>query len=383
MPSVAKHARRWQLASAGLAAALLVSLVIWQFASRSNNTPVPVVQAPAPDALLANVFKHQLKLAKESKPQDQVEPLADLADDLQTTAQAMSQAADAKEGREALSDWYKEVVQAEVERAQKLKVDGDFSAQKRKELLLQLAGRLDRVAKEGDESFRTVADDASKELKALAGQQFSRLPGADLLERSVASGVHVSQGLVRPLLPNLTAVRGNAPASPTPEEYAKSFRLNRDLLKVVVAESVNLARAENDPIRRAECCGRVARSLSVAIRQAATEREKGRVEQLGDQLKTQLKDGVARNVEVAIEQVPQNAPPESLSRLTKAAGDILDPLETQLKENLEDVTDSATKASMKDTLSSFSDRHDRIKRTLRERGRQAEPKMQPRIHADP
>src|SRR5207248_2002719 len=100
-----------------------------------------------------------------------------------------------------------------------------------------------------------------------------------------------------------------AAAPPAPPlslaEQAQHFQRNRKLIEKLVDSGMVLALArDEDALRRVTCCSELARSLGDEMKQAAQEREGGRVAELGQHLQLLLKDGLAITLQKARRQIP-------------------------------------------------------------------------------
>jgi hypothetical protein len=146
---------------------------------------------------------------------------------------------------------------------------------------------------------------------------------------------------------------GTAPAAatPTPADEARRFRRNYDLIESVVQSSLDLAVVE-DPVQRAHFCGKVARTLAQAIRQAAADREGERAAELSRHLRDQLKNGVAVNLTAASTVTPLGSKgEEDLRKVADDVNRIIQPLEDQLERS----ADAGTRENLRSTLQTIHD----------------------------
>jgi hypothetical protein len=103
----------------------------------------------------------------------------------------------------------------------------------------------------------------------------------------------VAWALVAILL-TVCAGSGQPPAGP-PAERSRQFRQDAELLDTLVDGAIELA-GEEDPLKRAAQCNKLADSLAREIRQAGADHDRGRVAQLGPHLRAMLSHGVAANL---------------------------------------------------------------------------------------
>lgn len=392
VPAQLRQSRRWQLAGAGLAAALMLIVIGWQLGTGPNGTPVAQNESSTgPDTFLASVVERQLTLAETGKPDKQAEALGGLADDLHGAARTLARASEPQEVRE-LSAWYEKVVQKEVSRAARV------PAAERKAVLGPLAERLDTAAKQADtlaldmtnsaEALRGMAAAArkgSEDLKALSRQEASLWPSPEWLGRPALGCAVVGRTFVRHWeLPGLTAgaaaaARADKPAGPTPQDEARAFKRNRDLIQVVVDESLALADASK-PMERARSCGQVARKLAEAAQKAADDRESARVAELGEHLRNQMQRGVADNLKAAAAD-PDVPSASNLNRdmleVARKVNSSLVPLEEQLAR--------ASDPQMQRALTALHDGRAQIEKVLEARKLSLEPgkENQPEIKTVP
>ncbi len=127
-------------------------------------------------------------------------------------------------------------------------------------------------------------------------------------------------------------VAEDPPRQPSVAEQARQFQRNRELIQMLVQEGLRLA-SEEDPLKRAEVCNAVAECLANAIRQAAENREKARVAELGQHLHALLEQGVAANLNTARAQIPVGSTQEkALKEIRDRATELVLPLVQQLQQ---------------------------------------------------
>src|SRR5262249_47724961 len=98
---------------------------------------------------------------------------------------------------------------------------------------------------------------------------------------------------------------GPAP-QPTAAERVHQFQRNCGLIQTLVQGGLRLA-AEEDPLKRAECCSGVAKRLADELHRAAESQDRTRVVELGEHLNALLASGVAANLSTARRQIPQGS----------------------------------------------------------------------------
>ena len=149
---------------------------------------------------------------------------------------------------------------------------------------------------------------------------------------------------------------------PDAAEQARQLHRNRELVKMLVDHSVDLAGAE-DPIRRAEYCNKVAESFASAIKQAADERDGERACELGLHFRDVLRDGVASNL-VAVGIPPDSPGRADLLKISNAVIELTDPLELRLRRAL----DAEHQPQLERALRSVQDGRAGVEAALKNRG---------------
>src|SRR5215471_12702459 len=103
----------------------------------------------------------------------------------------------------------------------------------------------------------------------------------------------VTWSLVAVLL--AVCVGAGKPSVTGPAERFRQFRQDAQLLDTLVDGAIELA-GEEDPLKRAAQCNKLADSLAREIRQAGADHDRGRVARLGPHLRAMLSHGVAGNL---------------------------------------------------------------------------------------
>jgi hypothetical protein len=180
--------RTWSLprppakALAGLAAALLIGVGIW------NATKKPeVAQLPKPPALrhafLEKVVQRDLALAKARTPGDRLDALAGLAEDLAAESRGLALVAGADEMRE-VADWFRTAADGVVEQAGRVPPNA-LTPDQRRALLTRLTDRLAEAGRAAEQAatdspphaqpaLRSIADtarDGQTKLRAIAARE--------------------------------------------------------------------------------------------------------------------------------------------------------------------------------------------------------------------
>ena len=190
-PKVTATPRRaWSLprvpakALAGLAAALLVAVGVWSVV-KNGKPQVAVPRQPAPrHPLLEKVVQRDLALAKARTPNDRLDALAGLAEDLAAESRGLALVAGADEMRE-LADWFRTVVaDGMVPQAERIPPHS-LTPDQRRQMLDRLTTRLaeaghaaEQAAKDSpphaQPALRSIADtarDGQTKLRAIAARE--------------------------------------------------------------------------------------------------------------------------------------------------------------------------------------------------------------------
>jgi hypothetical protein len=123
---------------AGLAAALLLFLLggLVLLTGSHDESPLARARKPAPDALVAELMRHNLKLAEARTPRERVELMAGVADNLHTKGHTLARAGSADD-LAVLAALYGRVVREGV-----LKRAAELPPGQRREVLAPIADRL-------------------------------------------------------------------------------------------------------------------------------------------------------------------------------------------------------------------------------------------------
>jgi hypothetical protein len=84
----------------------------------------------------------------------------------------------------------------------------------------------------------------------------------------------------------------------TSSEPTQQLAQNRRLVEVLVNGAVELA-AENDPLKRADCCQRLAQEFKREILEAASQEDSRRVIELTEHFEALLRQGIAANLRLS------------------------------------------------------------------------------------
>jgi len=117
-----------------------------------------------------------------------------------------------------------------------------------------------------------------------------------------------SWALVGNVLVPLVWACGAAGVSPDAERV-RLFERDQKLIQTLVESGIELS-GEDDPLRRAAQCNKLADRLAREISQAATAKDSPRVKRFGEHLQDLLTVGVAGNLVEARGSVPAGSPQE-------------------------------------------------------------------------
>jgi hypothetical protein len=124
----------------------------------------------------------------------------------------------------------------------------------------------------------------------------------------------------------------DGPSAPTAEERVRRFQRDRALVERLVEGGLRLA-GEPDTLKRADECGRLARSVAEEITRAVTAREQPRADRLGQHLEALMVRGVAANLSLASASLALDSPRRSEVReVGDRALAVMLPLEKELKQ---------------------------------------------------
>jgi hypothetical protein len=120
--------------------------------------------------------------------------------------------------------------------------------------------------------------------------------------------------------------------APEPAERAGQLRRDRRLVAALVEGGVQLA-AQDDAVRRAAHCNRIAESVAAAIREAVQTNDRSRAGELGNHLRQLLTRGVANNLSTAHAALPADSPRHGeIRRALDDARAVSRPLRQKLNE---------------------------------------------------
>jgi hypothetical protein len=281
---------RRRIAAVMAAALFFLAFGLW------STSPTGVFAKRPADPLLAQVMKHDVRLAAAQSYRERLDALADLADVLQNDPRELIDAAGPEE-LATLARCYEKVVregivvQAHVWRKEDPAADLDA-----------IAARLLKAAEDAERLARVRPQESAAPLNQIAraardGE--SKLPphgvGAKAMRRaSAVPPVLFASSLLADLQGGLsTATR------------AELLRRNSGLLQNVVQITITLA-AANTPLNRATACGDLANCLAEEIR-GVQENEADRAIELAEYLKAVLKQGVAANLTAARPAIPSGS----------------------------------------------------------------------------
>jgi len=95
----------------------------------------------------------------------------------------------------------------------------------------------------------------------------------------------------------------------TVDERAQSLPRDQEMIQVLVEGGLDLA-GEEDPLKRAAVCNRIANGLAEEVKKAVGSKDSARAAKLGKQMQDLLVHGVAVNLTVARETMKPNSPRE-------------------------------------------------------------------------
>jgi hypothetical protein len=130
----------------------------------------------------------------------------------------------------------------------------------------------------------------------------------------------------------LAALAGAQSPSPKTDEIGRLQQLtrNRGLIQELVKHGLSLA-AENDALKRADCCNGLARHLAQEIQQAAELHDVRRAAELGDHLCSLLSGGVAPNLTTVRVRTPLGSAGDiEMRRVGEDTRELTEPLEDLL-----------------------------------------------------
>jgi hypothetical protein len=376
--------QRWQVVSVGMAASLLLFFLAWSLAPHDQPIVRPRAPSSTPDVLVAKLLDHNLNLALVETPRQQVETLAQLAEDLRGQSDPLLRFGDGLDGKESLrdlADWYGQVVRMSVARARRV------PPRERRDVLGPIVKQLTEAHDDAQQRAQQVqnvsadhplctiafaAGNAREQLDVLLKHDMSAVPNP-------ARGVGLAQlpsetMLLRraALLPVFFAtVQNTARAEPTARtpvqlaEQARKFQYNRKLIQALVDNCLRMAEQQPDHVQRAASCTVVAERLAEAVERSATEQDAVRAQEVALLFKKLLQRGVAFNLTTASTTIPVGdvREPEMLQ-----IGDHVSRITQQLEENLLRLPDAETRTRLPKTLQAIQDGRAEVFKSLKGRG---------------
>ncbi|MFN4257921.1 MAG: hypothetical protein ACK4RK_01385 [Gemmataceae bacterium] len=147
----------------GLAAAVLLIALLRVTLPLAVGPPPPESPVYVPDPLLAQVLERNLRLAGANTPQERVEALAGLADDLHAETRLLANNAN-DEDLHALAQWFRQVVHEGI-----VKQAAELPPAQRPAVLTPIAEQLDRVSQAADQLAMNRSSETARALRAQAG----------------------------------------------------------------------------------------------------------------------------------------------------------------------------------------------------------------------
>jgi hypothetical protein len=350
-----RNLQRWQLITTALAASLMLFMLAWFLAPSDAPLAGRPSKQTSPDALLARLVQRNLKLAEKNVPRDQVEILAELAEDLRGQSQPLVYYGAGREGKDSLrdlADWYGQVVRMGVTRA------GQLPQADRRPVLAPIIKQLTRACDDAEHLASELRGDDMSADHPLHSIAFAARNGKDqldtLLRHEPAQALFPVERtfVLTPmqraafcrlqLAPSLFAaaavVRADNP-SPTAIGTDQAFRFmrNRKLYQALVDNCLRLAE-QSDPVHRAACSTVVADRLAEDLQRATNDKDFSRASDLSRHLNALLVEAVAFNLDTANAEIPIGGlrEPEMLQ-----IGDHVKRLADQTEEKLGTVADKS------------------------------------------
>ena len=151
---------------AGLAAAVFIAVAGWLMMKPGPGNSIVAQEAPR-DPFLDKIVQRDLALAQAKSPDQRLEVLGGLADDLSAEARSLSKIAQPEELRDLSSMFQKVVNEGIVEQARKLPGHAMTRTQK-DELLQKLSSKLSDAGQQADEAARQSPPHAQPALKSIS-----------------------------------------------------------------------------------------------------------------------------------------------------------------------------------------------------------------------
>jgi hypothetical protein len=158
--------RRILTYAAGLAAAVLVGVGIWLIAKPGHKQETAQPAGPR-HPLLDKVMQRDLALMRANKPEQKLEILGGLADDLAGETRSLARAASADELNE-LAGLYKQVVNDGIVKQAEGIQPNNMTPDQRKTLFDKLAAKLADTAAEADKAAAEAPPESKPALKRIA-----------------------------------------------------------------------------------------------------------------------------------------------------------------------------------------------------------------------
>jgi hypothetical protein len=275
-----------------IAASLAAALFFLAFGLWSTGPIGPLAKRPG-DPLLAQVMKHDVRLAAARSHRERLDTLTDLTDVLQNDTRELIDAAGPDE-LTMLANCYEKVVregvvtQAAALRKEDAAADLDAIAAR----LLKAAEDAERLAGIRPQATEVILTKIAR--AARDGESKIPAHGAGAKAQNHRS----------PLSPVLFAsfALADVQGGPSASVRAELLRRNRGLIEVVVQNSIALADTDN-ALNRANACGELAKRLADEISRN-NENETERAIELAEYLQIVLKVGVAANLSAARPEIP-------------------------------------------------------------------------------
>jgi hypothetical protein len=299
-----------------------------------STGPVGIFTRPPHDPLLAQVMKHDVRLAAAQSSRERLDALSDLADVLQSDPRELVDAA-RPEHLTALAECYTKVVSdGIVPRALALRKE-DQTAD-----LDGIAARLLKTAEDAEALARVRPEASAEPFKSIA--QAARKGESELPPHNAGAKALSRHGPGSPVLFASLAL-ADLQGAPSAAARVELLRRNLGLIESVVQNSIALAGADN-ALNRADACGTLAKRLAEEIREAKDD--PSRAIELAEYLKVVLKQGVAANLVAARPAIPSGSNDETrlyaiqdgtasemrnLEKILPADGEVLDDLKWTLR----------------------------------------------------
>ena len=168
---IAPPPRAWSLprpsakALAGLAAALLIGVGIWN-ATKKTETAQPSKPPALRSAFLEKVVQRNVALAKARTPSDRLDGLASLAEDLAHESRGLALVAEADEMRQ-FAEWFRAVV-AEGVVVQASRPTNALTPDQRRAMLTRLTDRLTEAGRVAEQAAAESPPHAQPALRSIA-----------------------------------------------------------------------------------------------------------------------------------------------------------------------------------------------------------------------